>query len=90
MDEVYLNLYALILLMWLAYETSWKFFSKWFSRIAKLFSFLILVFLSGLLLLEAMLEKSLSWNATNYTLLCLFFLCISFIINLYLPHNTKT
>ena len=44
MDGGYLNLYALILLMWLAYETSWKFSSKWLSRITNLFISLILPF----------------------------------------------
>ena len=85
MDEGYLNLYALILLMWLAYETSWKFSSKWLSRITKLISFLLIAFVglfSGGSLLKSMLKKNINWDTTNYNFLCLFLLCILFIINL--------
>jgi hypothetical protein len=93
MDGGYLNLYALILLMWLAYETSWKFSSKWLSRITKLISFLIIAFLglvSGGSLLISMLEKNINWDTTNYNFLCIFLLCILFVINLNLSRKTKT
>jgi hypothetical protein len=93
MDGGYLNLYALLLLMWLAYETSWKFSSNWLSRITKLISFLIIAFLglvSGGSLLIPMLEKNINWDTTNYNLLCLFLLCILFVINLNLSPKTKT
>jgi hypothetical protein len=93
MDGGYLNLYALILLMWFAYETSWKFSSKWLSRITKLISFLIIAFLglvSGGSLLISMLEKNINWDTTNYNFLCLFILCILFVINLNLSPKTKT
>lgn len=93
MDEGYLNLYALILLMWLAFETSWKFSSKWLSRIVQLISFLIVAFVglfSGASLLNSMLEKNINWDTTNYNFLCLFLLCILFVINLYLSRKLKT
>lgn len=93
MDEGSQLLYVLTLLMWLAYETSWKSSSKWFRRIAKLFSFLILVlvgFLSGILLLADVFDEIHNWDALNSAFLCLFLLCILFIINLNLPRNTKT
>ena len=92
MDGGYLNLYALLLLMWLAYETSWKFSSNWLSRITKLISFLMIAFLglvSGGSLLISMLEKNINWDTTNHNLLCLFLLCLLFVINLNLSRKQK-